>query len=291
MSEIGGVITAMATPFEPNGAVDEAAARRLAAHLVEHGSHGVVVAGSTGEAATLDDAEHIGLLAAIVAEIGERATVICGTGTNDTRHSIELTRAAAEAGAEAALVVTPYYNKPNRAGIRAHFEAIGAAVPDLPLIAYNIPSRVVVNVPPADLAELAEIDSVVAVKQANNDEIGPVEGLDVLAGNDDVFLKTLELGLAGGILVATHLVGDQAREMWDAAQAGELDRAREIDAGLRPLYDALAVTTNPMPLKAALEIAGLIPSGALRLPMVPVDDEQRTTIREALDAVGVPVVS
>jgi 4-hydroxy-tetrahydrodipicolinate synthase len=291
MSEMRGVLTAMATPFDREGGVDEAAARRLAAHLIEHGSHGVVVAGSTGEAATLDDREHISLLRAVVAEIGDRATVVCGTGTNDTRHSIELTRAAAAAGAVGALVVTPYYNKPNPAGIRAHFEAIAKAVPDLPLIAYNIPSRVVVNVPPADLAELAEIDSVVAVKQANNDEIGPIEGLDVLAGNDDIFLKTLELGLAGGILVATHLAGDQVREMWDAAQAGELDRAREIEAGLRPLYEALAVTTNPMPVKAALEIAGLIPSGTLRLPMVPVDEEQRKVIREALDAVGVPVVS
>ena len=281
----------MATPFEESGAVDEAAARKLAAHLIEHGSHGVVVAGSTGEAATLDDREHISLLRAVVAEIGEEATVICGTGTNDTRHSIELTRAAAEAGAVAALVVTPYYNKPNPAGIRAHFEAIAAAVPGLPLIAYNIPSRVVVNVPPADLAELAQIDGVVAVKQANNEEIGSIDGLDVLAGNNDIFLRTLELGLAGGILVASHLVGDRVREMWDAAQAGDLDRAREIDTGLRPLYEALAVTTNPMPVKAALEIAGLIPSGTMRLPMVPVDAEQRAIVRDALDAVGVRVGS
>jgi 4-hydroxy-tetrahydrodipicolinate synthase len=291
MSEIRGVITAMATPFEQGGAVDEAAARGLATHLIEHGSHGVVVAGSSGEAATLDDEEHIALLAAIVDEIGGEATVICGTGTNDTRHSVELTKAAAEAGAEAALVVTPYYNKPNPAGILAHFEAIAAAVPDLPLIAYNIPSRVVINVPPEQLAELSQIDSVVAVKQANDDDLGPIEGLDVLAGNDDVFLRTLELGLAGGILVASQLVGDQMREMWDAAQAGDLERAREIDTGLRPLYEALAVTTNPMPLKAALEIAGLIPSGTMRLPMVAVDAEQRTIIREALDAVGVAVVS
>jgi 4-hydroxy-tetrahydrodipicolinate synthase len=291
MSEIRGVITAMATPFESGGAVDEAAARKLASHLVEHGSHGIVVAGSTGEAATLDDREHIGLLRAIVAEVGDDAAVYCGTGTNDTRHSVELTKAAADAGAEAALIVTPYYNKPSKAGIRAHFEAIAAAVPELPLIAYNIPSRVVVNVPPADLVELAEIDSVVAVKQANNEEIGSIDGLDVLAGNDDIFLRTLELSLAGGILVASHLVGDRVREMWDAAQAGELERAREIDAGLQPLYDALALTTNPMPVKAALEIAGLIPSAAMRLPMVPVDAEQRTAIREALDAVGVAVAS
>ncbi|HET9162174.1 MAG TPA: 4-hydroxy-tetrahydrodipicolinate synthase [Solirubrobacterales bacterium] len=291
MSGINGVITAIATPFEPGGSVDEAVARRLAAHLVEHGSHGIVVAGSTGEAATLDDREHIGLLRAIVAEVGSDAAVYCGTGTNDTRHSIELTKAAAEAGAEAALIVTPYYNKPNKAGIRAHFEAIAAAVPGIPLIAYNIPSRVVVNVPPADLAELAEIDSVVAVKQANNDELGPIEGLDVLAGNDDIFLRTLELGLAGGICVASNLVSDQMRAMWDAAQEGDLARAGEIDAGLRPLYEALGVTTNPMPVKAALELAGLIPSGALRLPMVPVDTAQRAAIREALDAVGVAVAS
>lgn len=291
MSELRGVLTAMATPFDEEGRVDEAAARRLAAHLVGHGSHGVVVAGSTGEAATLDDEEHISLLRAIVAEIGDRATVVCGTGTNDTRHSIELTRAAAEAGAEAALIVTPYYNKPNRAGIRAHFEAIAAAVPDLPLIAYNIPSRVVVNVPPEDLAELARIDTVVAVKQANNEELRPIEGLDVLAGNDDIFLRTLELGLAGGILVASHLLGDRMREMWDAAQAGDLGRAAEIDAELRPVYEALAVTTNPMPLKAALEIAGLIPTGTLRLPLVPVDAGQRAAIRAALEACGIAVAA
>jgi 4-hydroxy-tetrahydrodipicolinate synthase len=284
---IGGVLTAMATPFDEEGRVDEGAARILARHLTEHGSHGVVVAGSTGEAATLDDAEHISLLRAVVEEIGGEATVVCGTGTNDTRHSIELTRAALEAGADAALVVTPYYNKPNPAGIRAHFEAIAAAAPGIPLIAYNIPSRVVVNVPPEDLAELAKIESVVAVKQAENEEIGAIEGLAVLAGNDDVFLRTLELGLAGGILVASHLVGRQMREMWNAAQAGDLARAGEIDAGLRPLYEALAVTTNPMPLKAALEMAGLIPSGTMRLPMVPVDAGQRATIHRALEAAGV----
>ncbi len=283
---IRGVITAMATPFDAVGMVDEAAARRLAAHLVEHGSHGVVVAGSTGEAATLDDAEHISLLRAIVAEVGDAATVICGTGTNDTRHSIELTRAAAQAGAEAALVVTPYYNKPNPAGIRAHFEAIASAVPEIPLIAYNIPSRVVVNVPPEQLAELAQIDSVVAVKQANNAELGPVEGLDVLAGNDDAFLPTLEFGGAGGVLVASHLAGERMREMWDAAQGGDLERARQIDAGLRPLYEALGVTTNPIPLKAGLEMRGLIPSGGLRLPLVPADESQRAVVREALESAG-----
>jgi 4-hydroxy-tetrahydrodipicolinate synthase len=291
MSEIRGVMTAMATPFEPGGGVDEAAARRLAAHLVEHGSHGLVVAGSTGEAATLNDEEHISLLRAIVAEVGDRAAVYCGTGTNDTRHSIELTRAAAEAGADAALIVTPYYNKPNPAGLLAHFEAIAAAVPDLPLIAYNIPSRVVINVPPELLAEIGRIDSVVAVKQANNDELGLIDGLGLLAGNDDAFLPTLELGGAGGILVASHLVGERMREMWDAAEAGELGRAREIDVELRPFYEVLGVTTNPIPLKAALEMTGLIPSGGLRLPLVEADAGQRDAVRRALETVGVAAAS
>jgi 4-hydroxy-tetrahydrodipicolinate synthase len=289
MAQLEGVLTAMATPFEEGGAVDEAAARRLAVDVIEHGSHGIVVAGSTGEAATLDDSEHISLLRAIVDEVGDRATIVCGTGTNDTRHSIELTKAAADAGAEAALIVTPYYNKPNPAGILAHFEAIAAAVPELPLIAYNIPSRVVVNVPPADLARLAQIDNVVALKQANNDELQLIDGLAVLAGNDDSFLRTLEIGGAGGILVASQVVGPQIREIWDAAQAGDLDRAREIDSGLRPLYEALAVTTNPIPIKAALEMAGLIPTDTLRLPLVPADEDQRKVIRAALDGVGVPV--
>jgi 4-hydroxy-tetrahydrodipicolinate synthase len=279
----------MATPFEEGGAVDDAATRRLAADVVEHGSHGIVVAGSTGEAATLDDDEHIALLRSIVDEVGDRATIVCGTGTNDTRHSIELTKAAADAGAEAALIVTPYYNKPNPAGIVAHFEAIAAAVPDLPLIAYNIPSRVVVNVPPGDLARLAENDNVIGLKQANNDELQLIDGLAVLAGNDDSFMRTLEIGGAGGILVASQLVGPQMREIWDAAQAGDLDRAREIDNGLRPLYEALAVTTNPIPIKAALEMAGLIPTDTLRLPLVPADEEQREVIRAALDSVGVAV--
>jgi 4-hydroxy-tetrahydrodipicolinate synthase len=291
MTEIRGLLTAMATPFDESGAVDEAAARRLASALLEDGSHGLVVAATTGEATTLDDDEHIGLLRAVVDEVGGEALIVCGTGTNDTRHSIELTRAAAEAGAEAALVVTPYYNKPTPAGIRAHFEAIASAVPEIPLIAYNIPSRVIVNVTTEELAVLAKIDSVVAVKQANNDELGPVDGLSVLAGNDDIFLRTLELGLDGGIQVASNLVGRQMRDIWDAVEEGDLERAREIDATLRPLYEALFVSTNPIPLKAAMEMTGAIPSGTMRLPLVPVDEDQRAVIRSALERVGLTVTA
>jgi len=286
MQAIRGVITAMATPFGENGAVDEAAARSLARHLVEHGSHGVVVAGTTGECPTLTDEEQISLLRAVIDEIGGEALIVCGTGTNDTRHSCELTRAAAAAGAEAALVVTPYYNKPNPAGLRAHFEAVAEAAPELPIVAYNIPSRVVVNMEPAFLSELSSIDNVVAVKQANNAELEPIEGLALLAGNDDVFLRTLEIGGAGGILVASHLAGERMREMWDAAQRGDLERAREIDAGLRPLYEGIAVTTNPIPVKAALAMRELIPSDRLRLPLVPADSGQREAIRLALESAG-----
>jgi 4-hydroxy-tetrahydrodipicolinate synthase len=287
MTAIRGVITAMVTPFDGGGRVDETAARRLATHLVEHGSHGVVVAGTTGECPTLTDEEQISLLRAIIDEIGDSAIVICGTGTNDTRHSRELTSAAAEAGADAALVVAPYYNKPNQAGLRAHFEAVAEAAPDLPLVLYNIPARVVINMPPDFLSELSSIDNVVAVKQANNDELGPVEGLAVLAGNDDAFMPTLEFGGAGGILVASHVAGDQMREMWDAAQRGDLARAQEIDRTLQPLYAALGVTTNPIPIKAALELTGVIPSGRLRLPLVPADGEQRQTVADALKRAGI----
>jgi 4-hydroxy-tetrahydrodipicolinate synthase len=291
MKEIRGVITAMATPFGQDGAVDETAALKLATYLLEHGSHGLVISGSTGEMPTLSDEEALVLVRAIRQEVGEEALVICGTGTNYTQHSIELTKGAAEAGADAALIVTPYYNKPNPAGIQAHFEAIAEAVPGLPLIAYNIPSRVVVNVPPEGLAELAKIDGVIAVKQANNDELQPIEGLDILAGNDDIFLKTLEIGGAGGICVASHLVGPQMREAWDAAQAGDLNRAAEIDSGLREVYAAMGVTTNPIPVKAALAMLGLIPTDTLRLPLVPADEGQRATVRAALESVGLTAVT
>jgi 4-hydroxy-tetrahydrodipicolinate synthase len=244
MKEIRGIITAMATPFDETGAVDTAAARRLATHLLEHGSHGLVIAGTTGECPTLTDEEEIELLRAVRAEVGDEVLLVCGTGTNDTRHSGELTKMAADAGADASLVVAPYYNKPNRAGLIAHFEAVAAAVPELPLIMYNIPTRVVINMPPDLLAELAAVENIVAVKQANEAELGPIEGLAVLAGDDSVFRRVLEFGGAGGITVASHVIGDQMREMWDAAQGGDLDRAREIDAELTPVYEGLAVTTR-----------------------------------------------
>jgi 4-hydroxy-tetrahydrodipicolinate synthase len=290
MKEIKGVLTAMATPFSESGSVDHDAARRLAAHLFEHGSHGLVIAGTTGECPTLTDGEEIELLEAVRAEVGEEALLICGTGTNDTRHSCELTKMAAEAGADASLVVVPYYNKPNPAGIRAHFETVAAAVPELPMVMYNIPSRVVINADPELLAELGRIDNIVAVKQANDAELGPIEGLTVLAGNDNTFLRVLEFGGGGGILVASHIVGERMREMWEAAQNGDIERARGIDAEITPVYEATSVTTNPIPLKAALEMLGLA-ADRLRLPLVSADTEQRAAIKAGLDAAGVAVTS
>lgn len=283
------MITAMATPFGPDGEVDRAAAGRLASRLLETGSDGIVVAGTTGEAATLTDAEQIDLLRAVRAEVGEGALLVCGSGTNDTRHSVALSRAADEAGADALLVVTPYYNKPNPAGIRAHVETVAAAT-EKPVIVYNIPSRTVVNMPPELLAELATIDNVVAVKQANDAELGPIDGLDVLAGNDGDFLRCLELGGTGGITVASHLVGPRMAAIAERHAAGDLDGARAIDAELQPLYEALAVTTNPMPLKAALQMLGIC-SERMRLPMVPIDEEQRAIVRAALEQVGLEVVA
>jgi len=283
MPEIGGVITAMVTPFAEDRSVDEVAARKLARHLVENGSHGLVLAGTTGESPTLDDEEKLELLRAVRDELGPDVLLICGSGSNDTRHSERLSAAAADNGADAVLVVTPYYNKPNFAGIKAHYEAVARAA-GVPVVLYNIPSRVVVNLSPDQLAELARIDNVVAVKQANDDELQPVDGLRVLAGNDGIFLKTLEMGEPGGILVASHLVGPQMREMYDAVKAGDGDRAREIDDALSPIYDVLG-KTNPIPVKAALELLGIC-SARARLPIVEADEEQRAEVRQALEAHG-----
>ncbi len=286
MATISGVITAMVTPFDERGGVDLEAGRGLARYLIENGSHGLVVNGTTGESPTLDDEEKLALLGAVRDEVGDEATIICGTGSNDTAHSVELTAAASAAGADAVLVVTPYYNKPNRAGIGAHFRAVAGAT-DRPVIIYNIPSRCVVNVDPGLLAELGEeIANVVAVKQANSDELQAIDGLEVLAGNDDIFLRCLALGGAGGILVASHLVGPQMREIYEAASRGDLDRARALDEGLRAIYEVLGVTTNPIPVKTALAMLGVV-DDRMRLPMVAADAGQREAIRGALERQGI----
>jgi 4-hydroxy-tetrahydrodipicolinate synthase len=272
---IGGILTAMVTPFDRDGALDEDASVRLMHHLLENGSDGLVLAGSTGEGATMTDEEKARLWELGVAECGD-AAVIAGTGTCDTHHSIELTRRADAIGVDGMLVVTPYYNRPNRRGIKAHYEAIAAAT-DKPIVAYNIPSRTATDMPNDLLAELAQIDNVVAVKQARYEDMAPIEGMDLLAGNDDVLAKVMDLGGTGGILVASHLVGQEMRRVID-----EPEHRHEIQDGLRDLYRALTVTTNPIPVKAALNLTGH-DVGGLRLPLVEASEEEKAVIREALE--------
>lgn len=279
MPGLGAVITAMVTPFDAQGRVDEEAAVRLMEHLVAHGSDGLAIAGTSGEAATLSDDEQVGLVALAARTLRGRASIIAGAGSNDTRHAVELTERVTEAGADAVLSVTPYYNRPNRRGIVAHFRAVAAAT-DRPVLLYNIPSRTAVDMPNDLLAELAQIDGIEGVKQANSDNLALVDGLDLYAGNDDVFCDVLEMGGAGGVLVASHLVGDEMRAMVD-----EPARRREIDAGLAELYRALAVTSNPTPVKCALNMLG-IRVGGLRLPMVEASDEEAAAVRGALERHG-----
>jgi 4-hydroxy-tetrahydrodipicolinate synthase len=273
---IGGILTAMVTPFDKDGALDEDAAVRLMHHLLENGSDGLVLAGTTGESPTLTDDEKIRLWELAVAETRRDATIVAGTGTYDTRHSVELTERATEIGVDAMLVVTPYYNRPNRRGIKAHFETVAAAT-DRPIVVYNIPSRTTTDIPNDLLAELAQTDNIAAVKQARYEDMQPIEGMNLLAGNDDILAKVMDMGGTGGILVASHLVGREMRRIVD-----EPDHRQEIEDGLRDLYRALTVTTNPIPVKTALQLAGH-DVGGFRLPMVDATDEERTVIREALE--------
>jgi 4-hydroxy-tetrahydrodipicolinate synthase len=276
---LGAILTAIVTPFDDDLNVDEQAFVDLLHHLAAHGSDGFVVCGTTGEASTLTDEEHLRVVELAVQERPEGASIIAGAGSNDTRHAVHLTERATALGVDAVLSVTPYYNKPNRRGIKRHYEEVARAT-DRPIILYNIPSRVVVDVPNDLLAELAQIEHVEYVKQANNDNLAPVDGLGIYAGNDETLLRTLQMGGCGGICVASHLVGDEMRRMVD-----EPERREEIDAGLRDLYAAMGVTTNPIPVKAALEMAGH-PVGGLRLPMVEADEDERAEIRAVLERHG-----
>jgi 4-hydroxy-tetrahydrodipicolinate synthase len=287
---LGEILTAAVTPFRQDGSVDVDAFRRLCVHLVETGSDGVVVAGTTGESPTLSDEEKLELFAAAVEAVGDRARVIAGTGTYSTAHSVHLTGQAHELGVDGFLVVTPYYNKPPVRGIVAHFRAIAEAT-DRPLVVYNIPQRVVLNLEPETLAQLAEIPNVVAVKQATADleqarRILSDTDLALYAGNDDLLLPFLELGAAGGVLVYTHVVGPRVRDLVTRFREGDLEGARALDAELRPVIEALAVTTNPIPVKAALALLGH-DVGGLRLPLVEATDEERAAIRDALERAGV----
>jgi 4-hydroxy-tetrahydrodipicolinate synthase len=277
---LGTVITAIVTPFHEDGSVDEETFVSLIHHLSEHGSDGIVVCGTTGEAPTLADDEHLRVLELAVQERPAGVTIIGGTGSNDTRHAVHMTERATALGVDGTLSVTPYYNKPNRRGIRAHYAEVAKAT-DKPIVLYNIPGRTATNMPPDLLAELAELPNVSAVKQANGDELQPIDGLEVYAGDDGNFARCLEFGGAGGILVASHIVGDEMRRMVD-----EPEHRAEIDASLRDIYETLFMTSSPTCTKAALTMLGLIPGEYLRLPMVPADDSERAAVRSMLERHG-----
>lgn len=269
----------MVTPFDGEGRIDEDGFVRLLHHLAENGSDGAVVAGTTGEASTLDDEEHIALIALAVEEAPEGFTIIAGTGSNDTRHAVHLTAKATEAGAHGVLSVTPYYNRPNRRGLIRHYEEVAKST-DLPILLYNIPVRTGTDMPNDLLAELAQIDNIVGVKQANNDNLAMVDGLQLYAGNDEVLAKVLDLGGSGGILVASHIVGPELRRMVD-----EPENREDIHESLLPVFAALSVAPAAISTKAALDLMGL-PGGVPRLPYVPADESEIATIRSMLDVRG-----
>ena len=286
---LGSVLTAMVTPFTPEGAVDVDRFRELAIYLVDNGSDGVVVSGTTGESPTLSDREKLLLFAAARDAVGDRATVIAGTGTYDTAHSVHLTKQAATLGVDGILVVTPYYNKPPQRAIVRHFETIAAAS-DLPVIAYNIPGRVVVNIEPITIARLAEIDTVVAVKQAHDDLdearfIAEQTRLDLYSGDDPNTLAFLDVGAVGVVSVTAHLWGTQIAEMIRLHNDRDYAGARALDSEMAPSYDLLKIQTNPIPIKAALNLMGYAVGGH-RLPMVEASKDELTRIRSCLEQAG-----
>jgi 4-hydroxy-tetrahydrodipicolinate synthase len=278
-ANLGAILTAMVTPFDSQGRVDEEAAVELMNHLVEHGSEGLVVCGTTGEASTLTDEEHLRMIELAVQEMRGRCRIVAGVGSNDTRHAVHLTERATELGADALLSVNPYYNKPSRRGIIRHYQEIDRAT-DRPILLYNIPQRTAFDLSNELLAELAQIEHIVGVKQANPDNLAKVDGLEIYAGNDDLLADVLDLGEPGGILVASHLFGREMRRMVD-----EPDRRREIDASLQDVYHDLGVAPLACSIKAALAMVGL-DVGAPRLPYVELDEHETAIVRAMLERHG-----
>jgi 4-hydroxy-tetrahydrodipicolinate synthase len=286
---LGEVLTAIVTPFREDGSVDFHQFATLAHYLVENGSDGLVVTGTTGESPTLSEDERLELYRVAVGAVGETATLIAGTGTYSTAESMHFTERAHHIGVDGFLVVTPYYSKPPQRGIVEHFKAV-ASMSDKPVIVYNIPGRVVVNIEPETMAKLAEIDNVVAVKQANDDHLEArfiVEEtrLDLYAGDDNLVFPFLELGGTGGVCVHTHVVGLRVKEMIRLYRAGDHVEARRIDEELEPVYEMLKVAVNPIPIKAALTMLGH-EVGGLRLPLVDASDDEKAQIRSCLERLG-----
>ena len=283
MPALGAILTAIVTPFHPDGRVDEDAFVALHRHLIDHGSNGVVACGTTGEASTLNDEEHLRVVELAVSEKPEGTTVTAGTGSNDTAHAVHMTERATALGVDAILSVTPYYNRPSRRGLVEHYKAVAAAT-DKPIVLYNIPQRTGLDLPNDVLAELAQIDGIDAVKQANPDNVASVDGLQIYAGNDDLLRPVLDLGEPGGILTSSHLVGEEIAKMVQATPEERL----EIEQGLTPLWDTLAEWPAAMGLKAGLAMCGVIPSDAVRLPYVQLDEAEQGRLRSALERHGLP---
>jgi len=280
MRPLEGLLTAMVTPFRPDGSVNEDGAVALGRHLLAHGSDGLVVCGTTGESPTLSDDEMVALVGTMVEELGDEALIAAGAGSNDTRHACHLAEQMAATGAHALLSVTGYYNRPNRRGIVRHYEEVARAAGGTRVIIYNIPSRTTVNLAPDLLAELAQIDGIEAVKQSNSAELGPIDGMTLLTGNDEDLARCLDLGGAGGVCVSSHVVGTEMRRMFD-----EPERRAEIDVELRPVFKAMFCTSSPIPVKTALNLLGH-DVGGLRLPLVDADEDELATVRGALERHG-----
>lgn len=276
---LGAILTAMVTPFDERGHVDEEAAVRLMHHLVEHGSDGLVVCGTTGEAATLDDAEHLGMIELAVREMRGTCPVVAGVGSNDTRHAVKLTERATAIGADALLHVNPYYNRPSRRGIVAHFREVARAT-NLPIVLYNIPQRTGSDMPNDLLAELAQLDNVVGVKQANHANLAKIDGMFIYAGNDDMLADVLDLGERGGVLTGSHIFGEEMRRMVD-----EPEHRRDIEASLKDVYRDMAIAPAACSLKAALNLIG-VPVGKPRLPYVELDSHELAVVRAMLERHG-----
>jgi 4-hydroxy-tetrahydrodipicolinate synthase len=282
VSGFGAILTAIVTPFDDDGAIDETAFVELMAHLAEHGSDGFVVCGTTGEAATLDDEEHLRVIELAVQNKPAGTTIVAGVGSNDTRHALHLTTGACERGADGLLSVNPYYNRPNRRGIVAHYREISRAA-DRPILLYNIPQRTGSDMPNDLLAELAQLDHVEGVKQANNDNLAPVDGLYIYAGNDEILARVLDMGEPGGILTASHIVGPEMRRMVD-----EPDQRAAIHESLLAVFTAMSVAPAAVANKAALNLLGHC-VGTPRLPYGAADEHETATIRAMLQDRGLLV--
>jgi 4-hydroxy-tetrahydrodipicolinate synthase len=295
-TRFGRVITAMVTPFADDGSFNEGAARALAAHLVDHGSEGLVLAGTTGESPTLSHDEKLRLFAAVIEEVGDRAQIIAGTGTNNTAESIILTKEAGELGADACLVVTPYYSKPPQNGLLAHFRAIADAS-EIPLMLYDIPGRTGRRIERPTMLELARHVRIVAVKDAVGDagETGKLRSelddaglsdFEIYSGDDPLLLPHLAAGAVGIVSVCSHLVGPQIRQIFDAWGDGKVDEAQRIYLTLQSLMTTImTVTASPIPVKAALELLGH-QVGAPRLPLVAATESELEVIKDVLAQAG-----